>query len=593
MAADLRFRESSVGGRTTTEVISGTVNGATYIWQPWFMQVLGSVGLVAGVEQASETGSTNNLGGIGSLNISIFPVSRFPFNFYADVNDTRASGQVTDIDYRSYRLRLSQSYVPQFANERYYGSYEYNELKTIDSGLSTSASGRTAGATDALQLLRFGAMRGWQQQSLEGDVSVSRNRREEGDAVQETRLDFANLYHTFRPGSTFAMDSVLSFTRTVVDAPKPLTLNIVLPGTHTESDFTQLVSFASYRPNPVASSPSAWNNLTATATFRAFEFGNEVDNVGTQSKGATGQVALAYSLSPRTQVYSTTQVGVFSGNVVDASSVAAETLGVTYTAEPIPLGSFLYSWLANTSATVGSVSGGPNDGVNYLGQATLSHSLNRPYSLGSAGSLVLTGSQSISYASDSMADSQGILTTTLASFWNSPQASGTQAFAGFTFSDARRFGAFGGFYQLANVQANLSISTSRWSALSAGLSFQASRFQDDRPDLDRPFDPYLSAIEGQWRNSYALQGTYTHARAFGVRQLLYTALVQASSTDYDSRALGNPDGSLYKVDWLVENRLEYQIGRLTLLGVVRWAELQNRGSSFSAFVRAQRTFGQF
>ena len=76
-------------------------------------------------------------------------------------------------------------------------------------------------------------------------------------------------------------------------------------------------------------------------------------------------------------------------------------------------------------------------------------------------------------------------------------------------------------------------------------------------------------------------------------RLVYTGLLQANSFDLDSRTVGNVNAPLFKIDWLFENRLEYRIGKLLLMATVRWAEVENRGTSFLAFVRAQRTFGQF
>lgn len=589
-ALDLRMRDTPTSGQSNGQVLSGTVNAATYIWQPWFMQVAGSVGLVAAVDHSEQGGTTKNLGGIGSLNLGVFPNSRFPFSFYADVNDSRASGQVTDIDYRSYRMRISQTYSPEFSSERYSGSYEYSKLKTINDGLVDPGRPGSLAAEDTVQVLRLGAARSWQHQSLEGDVTVSRNQRDETDVVQRTKLDIGNIRHAFLPNAGLAVNTGLSYTRAEVDAPRSLTLGIALPGAQTSSDFTQLVSFANYRPRAGDWLYSGSNSVMAAATFRAFEFGNEVDGAGSRSRGATGSLGVSYALSPRTQLYSTTQLGYFSGDV-DASSAASQSVGVTYSADSIPLGKFRYQWTAGTSGTVGVISGGPNDGTEHLAQVTGSHSLSRPLDVGGPGALVLALSQGAGYSYGSQSNGEGVITTTFTGFWNAPGGNNTQAFAGLTLSDARRFGDFGGYFQLANAQANLQISLSRMSSFSTGLTFQATRSREDRNDIERPFDPFLDSIEGDWRTSYGVHAMYAHVRAFGVPRLVYSGLLQANSFDLESRTVGNVDAPLFKVDWLFENRLEYQIGRLTLLATVRWAEVQDRGASFLAFLRAQRTFG--
>lgn len=587
-AIDLRYRDVPGGGKSYGEMLSGTVNAASYIWQPWFMQVSGSLGLVAAYDRSDQTGRTSNLGGIGSLNLAAFPTSRFPFNVYADVNDSRASGQVTDIDFRSYRARISQSYSPEFSNQRYYGSYEYSRLKTINDGLVDASGVSTSQADDTLQVLRAGGSYGWGKQSVEGEVSVSRNRREEADVVQQTKLDFAHLRHLLSPSSALSVNTGLSYTKTAVDAPRSLNSGIVLPGVSAASDFTQLFSYATYRPTAGSWLHSESNPLWVTGTFRAFDFGNEVDGSGGRSSGATGSLGINYTLTPRAQLYSTTEAGVFGGDA-EASSAASQTLGVTYTGEPIPWGRYLYGWSVGSSGTVGTVSGGVNDGTHYLAQANANHNLSRPLDL-LPGSLVVGASQGLSYSHRSEGSGEGNLTTTLTAFWSSP-ANGTQAFAGLTLSDARRSGDFGGYFQLANAQANLQVLLSRWSTFSTGLTFQAFRSKDDRAEVNRPFDPFLDSIEGDWKVSYGVNALYTNVRAFGVPRLIYTGLLQANNFDLDSRAAGNLDGPLYKIDWSFENRLEYQIGRLTLLATLRWAEVRNGGTNVLAFVRAQRAFG--
>ena len=589
-ALDLRMRDTPTAGQSNGQVLSGTVNAATYIWQPWFMQVTGSIGLVGAVDHSEQGGTTKNLGGLGSLNLGVFPNSRFPFNLYADVNDSRASGQVTDIDYRSYRMRISQSYTPEFSSERYSGSYEYSKLKTINDGLTEPGRAGSLAAEDTLQVLRLGAARAWQHQSLEGDVTVSRNQRDEADVVQRTKLDIGNIRHSFLPDAGLAVNTGLSYTRAAVDAPRSLTLGVTLPGAQTSSDFTQLVSFANYRPRAGDWLYSESNALMAAATFRAFDFGNEVDGAGNRSRGATGSLGVSYSLTPRAQLYSNTQLGYFSGDI-DASSAASQSVGLTYTADSIPLGKYRYQWTAGSSGTVGFISGGPNDGTEYLAQVTGSHSLSRPFDVGSPGALVLALSQGAGYSYGSKSSGDGVVTTTFTAFWNSPGGNNTQAFAGLTLSDARRFGDFGGYFQLANAQANVQISLSRMSSFNTGLTFQATRSKEDRNDVVRPFDPFLDSIEGDWRTSYGVHAMYTHVRVFGVPRLVYSGLLQANSFDLESRTVGNVDAPLFTVDWLFENRLEYQIGRLTLLATVRWAEVQSRGTSFLAFLRAQRSFG--
>lgn len=591
-ALDLRYRDLAEAGQGRSEVLSGTLNGSTFIWQPWFMQVTGGIGLVAALDQSDSTGNARSLNGIGNIDLGLFPTSRFPFNLYADVSDSRASGEVTDIDYRSYRFRVSQSYTPAYGNERYFGSYESSTLRTVNDSQVGFAAGTGPATEDTLQVLRLGAAKSWQTQSLEADVSVSRNRREETSYVQQTMLDIANIRHSLLPGPQFSLTSGLNYTRTAVDAPQPLTLpGFLVLGSNSETEFTQLTSFMTYRPSPEPGSLADTSPLLATATLRAFDFSNSVDTASTHSRGVTASAGISYSLSPQTQLFATTQAGYVTDGG-DEVTAASQSLGINYSGNPIAFGPYRYSWTLGSNLLAGVVSGGRLDGSDVLLQVNGSQALSRIWNLGQANSFTASLSQSVGYSHGNRVDGEGVLNTTVTGFWNGQQSENSQSFAGLTFSDSRRFGSFDGYFQLANAQANLQMALSRWSMLAAGLTLQATRAQTD-DSLTRPIDPLLQPQYGQWQTSFGANISYTHSRAFGVPRLLYAALLQVSSFDVDSRALGNVDAPLVQADWLVDNRLQYPIGRLLLQAGVRWAELQNRGSSFQAYLRLQRNFGSF
>ena len=589
LALDLRYRDLSEAGQGRTEVLSGSINAATYVWQPWFLQVTGSVGLVAALDHTESTGNATSVNGIGSLDATLFPSSRFPFNLYADVSDTRAEGQVTDIDYRAYRFRVSQSYVPAFGNERYYGSYEQSILRTVNSTDTSLAPGAGPPAEDTLEILRLGAAKSWQTQSLEGEVSVSRNRREEATFMQQSKLDVATARHTLLPGPRFSMTNGLSYTRTAIEAPQSQSTlpSFLVPGTSSDTQFTQFTSFTTYRP--YGDSVTDANSVLATATLRAFDFSNDVDGDSTGSRGATASLGLSYTLSPQTQLYSTTQAG-YATDTFEGVSAVSQSLGITYSGDPILFGPYRYNWTVGSSAIAGYVNGGRLDGGDVVLQATASQALSRGWDLGQGNTLTASFSQSAGYSHGTRLDGEGVLNNTLTGYWNGQGSENSQAFAGLTFSDSRRFGLYDGYFQLANAQANIQMSLSRWETLAAGLTLQATRAETDQDTVFNP-DPLVLPEYGRWAYTFGANVSYTHSRAFGVPRLLYALLIQSTSFDLESRALGNSDAPLVQADWLVDNRLQYPIGRLLVQAGVRWAELQNRGSSFQAFIRLQRNFG--
>ena len=114
-----------------------SLRAASYIWQPWFVQVNSSVSvglaqLSGGGAEGADSGAGNESSKSqvlnGSLAVAVFPQSRFPFNGTLSIADGRTSDTFNSADTRSQRLTLRQSYRNEAGDTTYSGQYDRSVL---------------------------------------------------------------------------------------------------------------------------------------------------------------------------------------------------------------------------------------------------------------------------------------------------------------------------------------------------------------------------------------------------------------------------------------------------------------------------------
>ena len=114
LAYDLRANRTPEGS-AAQHLVTARFSAATYVYQPWFATMGGSLGLTMGRAQASAPENKSKDQFLtGSMRLDVFPRSRFPLGIYYEMSDSRVdSGLVSSIDYRAQTFGISQRFRPE------------------------------------------------------------------------------------------------------------------------------------------------------------------------------------------------------------------------------------------------------------------------------------------------------------------------------------------------------------------------------------------------------------------------------------------------------------------------------------------------
>ena len=135
---------------SSTSLVEGfSLSGSSYVWQPWFLKLNGSMFL--GQSQSSSGGGSGTSGSQNvGFNGNLLSASRFPFGFNAGMSKS-ASEQNTDAggaavtEVQTTSLGLTQGYAP--ISRGYQTNWNYNLTTSQGSSTSNGASQSTFGTT--------------------------------------------------------------------------------------------------------------------------------------------------------------------------------------------------------------------------------------------------------------------------------------------------------------------------------------------------------------------------------------------------------------------------------------------------------------
>ena len=140
---DLRTVRGQDVPSNLSQLVTTNLNARSYIYQPWFATVQGTLGLT--------TGSTRNSGGAdaaaqgpfastqeqfasrdsfvtGNGRVDLFPRSRFPFEFHVERSDSRIDTTLAStMDFRRQSFGFSQRYQPITREYRLSASFDRHE----------------------------------------------------------------------------------------------------------------------------------------------------------------------------------------------------------------------------------------------------------------------------------------------------------------------------------------------------------------------------------------------------------------------------------------------------------------------------------
>lgn len=493
------------GGNTTTfqTTLAGYLD--TYIWQPWYIRLNGNAGVSWFSSSASEGGSTDSWSITGSGRVSVFPVSRFPFQAYLERTDSRVTGEILSSNFTTTRMGAVQSYASLDGTLNLQGTWDRSVLE----------QGRLSDTLDVFQATyRQVIPTPSMTHLLNGQARYNLNDLVTG----KTRTYDASLQHNVRPWEELTLTSDASYSG------------------------SRLREFSanSYQVGSVA----VWNSpeypLTVTGAARAAVFSADALTASGDVTTVNLNLGANYALNRNVALNG----GVNVQTQTDQPTSTFELAGVSYTGDPLEWSgwSLFYGGSANLINQTGI-----NSSLDL--QATGNYSAQRPLGDFLGGQTIFSFGQGLVWNVVGSEEGQtlGNLTSTAALNW-SRYAGARQTTIGLSLSDGRDFGGTQNSVQLINLQANLNEGLSPTSSWNGNLTVQSTH-QDGQGNSGQGWVTGVSAAAG-----------YTQGRLFNVPRLLFTTTLFASTVNF-SRSQGNldPVTSQYSVTW--DNRLFYPIGK--------------------------------
>lgn len=556
LASELRITGISGVERRTQRVDSAEANARSYIWQPWFIQVRGGLGILrshqlsshteGGVAASTPQPDSSALTGHGT--VVVFPMSRFPFRARAERTDSRTSDAITVQDYTTTRVGVRQDY-------RAIGSTTNYSVSADRSVVDSATSGR-----DTLDVWEAHMAGQSERQSYDFLALRSRNSRDRGGDSDIGRVIFR---HSYQEGASLSVSNLAS-----ADDSASRSLGTLSPA-DSRSRSVQLNSQATWRP--AADSP--WYVNGGARLFRT-----QVENQGvpTETRTSSANIGANYRLNRKVSLTGSASVTeVLTDTRRDVLSYIAS--GITYSPGAIPVGDYLYN--RSLGATASRQTGGPQ-GNRSSASAQFDHGLTRSIVIDGASTVGINLGQGLAVSDDTGSGRTEALSHTAGVSWSVSPSESSRVYSALSVADSRRRGATESDFQLVNLQVSGQVRFSRFAFGSANFTTQGSRSSGTLATTDG-FDT---------RSTGNL--SYQHARAFGVPGLSYTALYSVNESQFATRRQGNLEAPLDQASQSLEQRLDYTIGRLETRLLARVAETEGV-RDWLVFLRVARRFGTF
>lgn len=550
--------------RSNAQILS--LRGASYIYQPWFAQVSGNVDFLSAASTSVSEGSDSDNGSRSGavnygLNLNLFPVSRFPFQAYAQQSDSRADANTIGTQYTSSRLGATQNWRPEAGNERVSASYDHSNITTNSFSSTVDAMrGSYATSTENNHLnssfnysKSTGDLGGQRSNLLNLHGNHFWNNWDDGLSVSS----FANISDNqigLQSGNSLTNinSQILQLGNNVTwrpDEDLPLTLNggvnMISSATATDSDTTKLFNI----------------NAFANSFYR---FNNNLS--------ASGGLVLLHSRSADRYVSAFGQNGA-----------------LTYTGNPIALGKSVYNWSTGLSA----VNQNTTTGADFFSTSTnAQHGLSRSIPFSDRSALTLNATQALTMVNSKTSGLNGAntngthLSHSLGATWFSYNGEGGSSTLSGTFTDSMSLADQPNHYRNLSAYGNLLSQLSRRSFLTLNLNVNASQ-QISSPAIDAG----AQSTDALW--SGAAGATFSVRNPFEVRNMTYLVTVRNNYNQTNLRvASGDPNALSWQTGVFFQQSLDYRIGRLSFRTSHTIAE-NNGVRVVSLFVVIARNFGEF
>ena len=573
---DLRASQAPGESRLLSQLVTSLLSGRTYLYQPWFATVNGTIGLTVGRSSGGDQEDTSGAPFAsqsrasskdrfltGSVRVDMFPRSRFPFEVHAERGDSRIdSGLASSLGFRTQTLGFSQRYTPE--SRAYTLSGSFNRRQQSGSGFRDTQDALTAD---------FGTR--WKYNELSLALSHDRARRHETD----DRTQFLSVVgrHQYAPFSALSINTTVNATNTKEDVAAPTDLSVL-----------QLSSVGMWHPEGA--------KLTLSGSVRGLLLRDAKSDQSLESAGAT--LGATYELNRNARL--TAMGGVIFNHSSNSSGTQGFTgsVGASWQGDTLEYRGLRYDWFANGSVSGSAVSGSASDSQTQATIGTqLGHTLSRSWPMTSQSTLVLNAGQTLAASYNQSSESShvegsGVPTSSrtllhaAGATWN-VSGDNRSAYARVSYSDSKELGGGNARFQMFNVQVSGTFEFDRNRSLSGDFTYQRSKqragdlFETDGRGLVLGERTALRGASGEI--------SYRHQRPFGIPRLRFTSRLKLAQDvlDQPGTFATIPD----RETRLWENRLDWLVGRLETQLVLRISQVDGKRREFLMW-RLQRNFGE-
>lgn len=575
---DLRASHAPGENTALSQLVTSTLSARTYIYQPWFATLNGSVSVSlsrsqgGGLKDTSEAPFASQEGPgtmdrfvTGNARLDLFPRSRFPFEMHFERSDSRVdSGLASSLDFRTQNLGFSQRYRPPSGNFSASGSFDRRQQFGV-------------GFRDTQDALTGEFSTRWKYNEASAGLSYNQAQRDQND----DRTQFLSLvgHHQYSPAGGLSVTSTANATKTREHVGVA----------ETDLSVLQLSSVGIWRPDG--------SKLTLSGAVRGLVLRDSISDNALDTAGLT--LGTSYELNRNARLTANANVTTSNSNGTVSQGFSG-TAGASWQGDSLEFNKFRYDWFASGSVGASGISGGSNSAseTQTTLDAQLGHTINRTWPLTEFSNLQFNAGQTLNstytrssserhIGDASIPTSARSLLHTAGTSWNIA-GDNRSASARAMFSDTREIGGGNGQFQLFNFQLTGTFQFGRDRSLSGDLTYQRSAQRAG--DQTQPSDIGPIFITGERTSSHGASGeiVYRQQRLLGIPRLRFTSRLKLAR-DVQSQA-GTFATIADRETRLWENRLDWAAGRLETQLIFRLTQVEGKRREYLMW-RVQRNFG--
>jgi hypothetical protein len=436
---------TSISEDTLQRLNTLTLSTSSYMWRPWFAIYSGTLGLTDHKTDIDNRPDDDNRFVTGTLNLNVFPSSRFPaiFNYEKNLSDTNLDQIVTDTNTSRYGWR--QQYRDSSGKGR------------SDFSIQRSRRESNIDGTDKIRLLKFDYSRAYEYQK----ISVTTESNTRSNHQQNTRYRDSGFVarHMVDRIKGLSVESVMSLVDVSDENSDSLR----------EIQANQISTFATWRSEQLKS-------LLVSGSFRWSSLTNkEVDVSAVELDSIAGRLSVNFDLSENVRFKSGLNASL-NKNDSGRTRFESESASLSYNPSDIKLGNFRYNYGVGSAFTNRATNGENEQRVS----ASFSHGVNQTLELSEHATVWLSIDESFGASHATDEEKAERVTHSLSANWKSG-GSKDNSMLRLMLSDSRSFGRDSSTFQMFNLQFNKETSLSRDHALSGNMTLQASK-QDAEGD---------------------------------------------------------------------------------------------------------------